>query len=136
MLLNLFYFPENAMNFIILSFSVQIIYKFFVNHTLKFKFQPGHLKVDLDFSAVINMLPRLVSLKSSLSFWFLGSVTKNRKSLTQQFSLYPLWTSLTLVHSVKLKWEKSQTFLKPPLELCVYLDSKLPYTVDFNSLWR
>ena len=44
MLHNLFYFPQNAIYFIILSFSVQIILMFFLNHALKFKNQPGHLK--------------------------------------------------------------------------------------------
>jgi len=97
------------------------MFTFFLNHTLKPKCQPGRWKVTtfwaLHFSTVLNVQPRLVSLKSSLSFWFLGGVTLNRKRLTQQFSLQPLWTSLTLfgrwsntVHSVKqLIWEKSQT---------------------------
>jgi len=76
------------------------MFTFFLNHTLKSKCQPGRWKVTtfwaLHFSTLLNVQPRLVSLKSFLSFWFLGGVTLNRKRLTQQFSLQPLWTSLTL----------------------------------------
>ena len=37
MLHNLFYFPQNAIYFIILHFSVQIVLMFLMNHVLKFK---------------------------------------------------------------------------------------------------
>jgi len=46
MLHNLFlYLPQNAICFIIVFFSVQIILSFFINHVLKFKHQPSHLKI-------------------------------------------------------------------------------------------
>jgi hypothetical protein len=38
-------FPQNAIYFIILSFSVQIIIMFFINHVLKFKYQPSQINV-------------------------------------------------------------------------------------------
>jgi len=44
MLRNLFYVVQNAVHFIILSFSVHIIH-FFVNNAQKFKYQPSCLKV-------------------------------------------------------------------------------------------
>jgi len=40
MLHNLFYLLQNAIYFIILSFSVQIILMFIINHVLKFKYPP------------------------------------------------------------------------------------------------
>jgi len=43
---SLFYFPHNAIYFIILSLSVQISYVF-INHVLKFKYQPSCLKVNV-----------------------------------------------------------------------------------------
>jgi hypothetical protein len=41
------YFPKNAVYFIILSFSVQILLIVFRNNAIKFKSQPGYLKVRL-----------------------------------------------------------------------------------------
>ena len=46
MLFNLFYFPQNAVYFIMLSFPVQIILRVFMNHVLKFKYQLSDLKVN------------------------------------------------------------------------------------------
>jgi hypothetical protein len=40
----LFYFPQSDVYFIILSFSDQIILTFFINLSLKFKYQSGNLK--------------------------------------------------------------------------------------------
>ena len=37
--------PQNSIYAIILSFSVQIMFTFLKNHALKFKYQPGCLKV-------------------------------------------------------------------------------------------
>ena len=37
---NLYYFPQNSVYFIILSFSVQILH-FFINQVLKFKYPSG-----------------------------------------------------------------------------------------------
>ena len=47
MLNNVFYFPQNVVYFIILSFSALIILTFFINHALKFKYQPGSLNVKI-----------------------------------------------------------------------------------------
>jgi hypothetical protein len=43
---SLYYFPQNAIYFIMLCFSVQIILIFFINHALKCKYQPSHWKVN------------------------------------------------------------------------------------------
>jgi hypothetical protein len=51
MLHNLSLFSQNAIYFIILSFSVQI--RFFINQELKFKYQPGRVKVRRDISRII-----------------------------------------------------------------------------------
>jgi hypothetical protein len=45
-----FYFPQIAIYFIILSFSVQIILIFFINHVLKFKYQSIGLKIKYKIS--------------------------------------------------------------------------------------
>jgi hypothetical protein len=58
MLHNLFYFPQNATYFIFLSFSFQITLTFFINHALKFKYQPGQRKVqniNIYFTLELNM---------------------------------------------------------------------------------
>jgi hypothetical protein len=41
---SLLYFTKNAIYFIILSFSVQIILVFFINHVLEFKYPPQSIK--------------------------------------------------------------------------------------------
>ena len=41
----LFYFPQNTVYVIILSFSVHILLVIFIIHVPKFKYQPGHLKL-------------------------------------------------------------------------------------------
>ena len=51
---SLFYFPQNSVSFIILSFSVQIILMFSTNHALKFQYQPSHLKVQLPVWQIWN----------------------------------------------------------------------------------
>jgi hypothetical protein len=50
----LFYFPQNAIHFIILSFSVQIIVTCFVNNAQKFKHKPG-LQVVLLNSTILHI---------------------------------------------------------------------------------
>ena len=42
-----FYFPHNAVYFKILTYYFQIILMFFINHVLKFKYQPRWIKVTL-----------------------------------------------------------------------------------------
>jgi hypothetical protein len=58
----LFYFPQNTVYFIILSSSVEIILRFFINHVLKFKYQPSHLKVKVSRSLLSFVLAYRIDL--------------------------------------------------------------------------
>ena len=49
-----FYFPKNSIYFIILSLSVQVTLMFFINHALKLKYRPGHLKFKDEDSRVLQ----------------------------------------------------------------------------------
>jgi len=56
---NLFYFPQNAVYFIALSFSIHIIFMFFINHVHELKYQTGDLKVTwkiLHFTTSTNII--------------------------------------------------------------------------------
>ena len=60
--LALFYLPQNAIYvFIILSFYVQIIFMFFINHMLKFQYQPSLLKVKQTDPSIIYLIALLIN---------------------------------------------------------------------------
>ena len=52
----LFYFPQNSFYCITLSFSFQIILILFINHALKFEYQPSHLKLKVDVNSTAYCL--------------------------------------------------------------------------------
>jgi len=59
--LSLFYFPQNVIYVTILSLYVQTIRMFFIKHKLKFKYQPGHLKVKQTDPSVTYLIALLVN---------------------------------------------------------------------------
>jgi len=76
----LFYFPQNAIYFKTVSFSIEIILVFFINQAQKFKYQPGHIKVKgHQFQSVDDIQEKQYSSQTAFLKHHIWNAGKNGK---------------------------------------------------------
>jgi hypothetical protein len=149
------YFPQNSFCFITLSFFIQIILTFFINQALKYKYQPGCLKV---YIAVLSNVSYVIIL---VPLWlctagFYGGYTKGNPVIhnanctiislkgicdsqlwdtvlgfvSKNISLHTWWKLLYYFHPWRLKQCVSNLHHEP--QLLVYHSEK---TKKISNLW-